>query len=198
MNFKKPLWRRAAAFLASLPRWLISHPKSAGAFTLFVLCLAGASALISIHEKGGIKSFIFHANPASKYSIPSPPVLSLPPPAHISTATPFLKLAPKETESAPLKFSPVKLIKSINKKVKSTSPKLTPPQKPPLTIWQIIQKYNQVIVLSEKDYDIAVEMDQYGYKKEAVLYYKKYLYIAPNGSHATQIRSRLNQLESSF
>ena len=164
-----------------------------------ILCLAGGMVLILIHHKeigSYISSTISPKQTRSPYSLSHPPVLSLPPPAPILSPTPFSKLAPSRTAPpAPLRFIFPPVGEFKKKHIKSKH-RIQSEKKP--TKWQILQEYDQVIVLSEKYYDIAIKSDQYGYKRQAILYYKKYLFVAPDGSHASQIRSRLHQLESSY
>ncbi|MCL4512934.1 MAG: hypothetical protein M1421_02855 [Candidatus Eremiobacteraeota bacterium] len=191
MNFK----RRIQRFLIRLS--VIGRQRSA-LFAAVILCLAAGIVLILTHHKeigSYLSSAISSKQTRSPYSLSHPPVLSLPPPAPILSPTPFSKLAPLSAPPAPLRFisPPVGKLKKAHIKLKH---KIQSEKKP--TKWQILQEYDQVIVLSEKYYDIAVKSDQYGYKRQAILYYKKYLFVAPDGSHASQIRSRLHQLESSY
>lgn len=62
--------------------------------------------------------------------------------------------------------------------------------------WAIINEYRQVIELDVKYYEIAVKSDRYGYRNQAVKYYRKYLQLRPMGPHSEEVRSRLAQLES--
>lgn len=62
--------------------------------------------------------------------------------------------------------------------------------------WEIVSQYRQVIRLDTKYLQIAVTSDRYGYHNQAILYYKKYLNIAPSSPYAERIRNRLAQLES--
>ena len=127
--------------------------------------------------------------PPVRQSIPPPLILELPPTAPLSTSPhPFVtRITPEPSPSAPV---PQK------KLLHATKPVIPPKPKVP-TRWEIVNQYHQVIELDSKYLRIAVDSDRYGYKNQALIYYKKYLSISPSGPYANWVRARLGQLQSS-
>lgn len=124
-----------------------------------------------------------------RQNIPSPTVLELPPPAPVTpSVSPLLKsLAPLPIEET------VQVASSAKKAMVHQAKKVHIPSK-----IAIINQYRQVIELDQKYYQVAVDSDRYGYKNQALIYYKKYLTVSPSGPHAGEVRLRLAELESSF
>lgn len=124
-----------------------------------------------------------------RQSIPPPPILELPPTAPVpSYPHPFFaksKPSPEPMESP-----------QPRKKPPFSSKKAKPTPKIP-TRWEVVNEYRQTIQLDFKYLQIAGASDRYGYKNQAIIYYKKYLFIAPSGPYAKQVRGRLGQLQAS-
>lgn len=128
-------------------------------------------------------------NPSFRQSIPPPDVLELPPSAplpsgphpYFSKITP--EASPSPTPDKPAGGHPAK---------KPRKPKPKIPSR-----WEILKAYQQVIELDMKYIRIAVTSDRYGYRNQAMMYYRKYLSIDPTGPYANQVRQRLSQLENS-
>jgi len=119
-----------------------------------------------------------------------PPVsaLELPPQAPIpSVPFEFPKSSARELEATPVKTPSASAPKPQARAKKEPRPP---------TQWEIVNQFRQVIRLDVKDLQIAVTSDRYGYHNQAIIYYKRYLTIAPSSPYADQVRSRLAQLES--
>jgi hypothetical protein len=162
-------------------------------FTLRIPFWDNPSHSPSSAPNGSLTSQV-ESNPLMIY-VPPPSSVTLPPLAplpsepsfhhfvHPVTPHPKISLTKPEIPKRPkdVNFSP-----KISKKTVSIKP----------SKWEIVERYKQIIELDEKYYNIAVESDRYGYKNQAILYYRKYLFVAPSGPHAQEVRSRLAQLES--
>jgi hypothetical protein len=152
--------------------------------------------LLSCHHVSSLQEPSSQAqnNPQSPYQrqpIPTPSVLVLPPPAPLPSSQKIkINLASKKSRS-PVVYHPVP------HSTPTPSPTFVQRKRIP-TAFEIIKQNDQIIELDEKYYQIAVESDRYGYKNQAIKYYKKYLFVAPTGPHAEEVRSRLSQLESGF
>lgn len=149
---------------------------------------------------GGVLIYFFYprlkthpslpAQPEERQEIPSPPVLDMP------AAAP-LPVAPFQSRPANPSAKPPESGSANQSSAQATVQIHTTPEPPKLNPWQVIDKYRQVIALDDKYYQIALESDRDGYVNQAILYYKKYLFVAPTGPHSGQVRQRLAQLESS-
>jgi len=163
-----------------------SRPRFKYELIVVVLILAAAAILWFLRTVGNpFATSKPLAEPRQALSTPS--VLELPPSAPVPAYPHVFVTHPGEADetSDASKDDKAKKIASIKHQVKIP------------TRYEIMNKYRQVIEIDFKDLQIAMESDRYGYKNQAVIYYKKYLEISPSGPYSNQVRSRLSQLEGS-
>lgn len=152
-------------------------------FFFFGLLLVGAAGIFGFFLLNRPpRRFVAKNIAVKRQVIPEPSTLQLPPQISVP--------------SSPFSI-PHLALKSSSERKNQLSEKSSPPlglHKAP-SKWAILKKYQQVVELDEKYYEIGLDSDRYGYGNQAAIYYRKYLFVAPSGSHAQQVRSRLAELE---
>lgn len=61
---------------------------------------------------------------------------------------------------------------------------------------RVVRHYHNVFDLEEKYYRIARDLEHRGLKSQAGKYYRRYLTIAPQGTHAEEARATLARMKS--
>lgn len=154
-----------------------------------VLILSILVAALVIYALISLKKQVpLSAGVEERQNLPPESPLELPPMAPIPSSRIVFPNAVKRAEPAAPSPSP-------SERVRPPTVIVHKPAKIP-TQWEIVNDYRQVIRLDIKYLQIAVTSDRYGYHNQAILYYKKYLSIAPSSPYADRVRNRLSQLEA--
>lgn len=167
--------------------------KTFSLIVAFLFIAAVVAGLVYNYSRGsGAFSFSSQASPSEpeRQPLPSPSPLTLPPLAPLPPQVikphhfpPRKRVMTQTIRRLPPRVAPLR-------PVRHAAPRAHVPSK-----YEIIRQFYQVISLDDKYYQIAVESDRYGYRGQAIVYYKKYLFVAPTGPHASEVRSRLSQLQ---